>query len=152
MALQMTKSEIARKYNNGVNKKAQIQILADLNGTTKDEIIEVLKETGCELPPSRGRKPKTEPVKKEPAKRIKPKTEPIVTQCEPIEPLEEEIEEVEEMDYPEETESKVPVEVKNLVVARIDEITADLKHLESELTRLQGEYKTLMRYLEGDVL
>jgi len=33
-----------------IDSPAQIAILADLNGCSKDEIVEILREGGCELP------------------------------------------------------------------------------------------------------
>lgn len=46
----MAAEEIVREYREARNKKAQIKILADLNLCTKDEIIEVLRSKGVEIP------------------------------------------------------------------------------------------------------
>lgn len=48
--MEYTNQEIVKSYEAANNKKMQIRILAELNGCTKDEIKEILKEEGCELP------------------------------------------------------------------------------------------------------
>ena len=45
----MTDNEIVRDYRAAKNKKMQIEILADLNTTTKDEIKKILKANGVDL-------------------------------------------------------------------------------------------------------
>lgn len=47
---QMTHEEIIRNYRQAKNKKRQIQILADMNHTTKQAIRELLREAGVPLP------------------------------------------------------------------------------------------------------
>lgn len=47
----MSVEEICREYRLAKNKKEQIGILADLNCTTKEEIIKVLVDCGEEKPP-----------------------------------------------------------------------------------------------------
>lgn len=49
MTLEMTEKEIVRNYRASRNKKQQIEILADLNNTTKDIIKAILKENGVDL-------------------------------------------------------------------------------------------------------
>lgn len=46
----MTEAEICREYGQAANPAAQIGILADLNVTTKQEIISVLERNGMTLP------------------------------------------------------------------------------------------------------
>lgn len=57
--MQMTEQEICQSYREAKNKRAQIEILADLNLATTDYIKEILKKGG-EL----SRKPKAEAPKK----------------------------------------------------------------------------------------
>lgn len=46
----MTEAEICREYSQAANPAAQIGILADLNVTTKQEIISVLERNGMTFP------------------------------------------------------------------------------------------------------
>lgn len=46
----MTNEEICREYRQAKTPLKQIRILADLNGCTKREIAEILREAGEELP------------------------------------------------------------------------------------------------------
>lgn len=46
----MTDDEICVRYRQARDKKAQIKILADLNATSKQEIISVLEDAGIPLP------------------------------------------------------------------------------------------------------
>lgn len=43
----MDKGEICRDYNAAKDKKRQIQILAELNACSKEEIMKILQEGGC---------------------------------------------------------------------------------------------------------
>ena len=54
----MTNEEICRDYRQAKNRVKQIGILADLTGKTRQEIIEILTEGGCEIPGNMARKPK----------------------------------------------------------------------------------------------
>ena len=58
----MSDNEIVRNYQEAKDKKAQIEILADLNCCQKKDICEVLSNNGVEIenkPTKRGRKPKS---------------------------------------------------------------------------------------------
>ena len=46
----MTKDEIVRDYKAAKTPAKQITVLADLNACSKQEIVEILREAGCELP------------------------------------------------------------------------------------------------------
>lgn len=46
----MTNEEIARDYKASAKPLKQIGILADLNECSKDEIVRILREAGCDLP------------------------------------------------------------------------------------------------------
>lgn len=58
----MTENEILREYKTAKDKKHQIEILADLNTTSIDEIKRILKDNGVDLRGANGRKtiPKVE--------------------------------------------------------------------------------------------
>ena len=47
--MNMTEKEIVKNYREAKNKKLQIEILADLNVTNKDEIKAILKKHGVDL-------------------------------------------------------------------------------------------------------
>ena len=59
--MQMTNEEIIRRYKNGADKKAQVNILAQLNGESPEKIRNILQTAGVlEGIKRRGRKPKAE--------------------------------------------------------------------------------------------
>lgn len=73
--MQMSNAEIVSKYKRADDKKAQIGILADLNGCDKEKIKQVLLEGGVpesELPKARSPKPKSEPKKEVKEPKYKP--------------------------------------------------------------------------------
>lgn len=45
----MKESEIAREFREGKDKKQQVKILADMNGCTYDEIVEILRKQGIDV-------------------------------------------------------------------------------------------------------
>ena len=47
--MNMTEKEIVRNYQQAKNKKQQIEILADLNETSKDIIKDILKDHGIDM-------------------------------------------------------------------------------------------------------
>ena len=53
----MTNEEIVRDYRLAKTPLKQIRILADMNQTSKDEIVKILKEAGCKLPKQYEEKP-----------------------------------------------------------------------------------------------
>ena len=63
--MQMTKSEILREYKLAKNPKEQIQVLADLNATDKQTIVDILIEMGVDgrtLPHPRRPKKQEAPI------------------------------------------------------------------------------------------
>lgn len=56
--MNMTPAAIVRDYEETKDKRAQIQILADMNLCEKKEIEKILSQNGCELPPKPKRKNK----------------------------------------------------------------------------------------------
>lgn len=54
----MTNEEIVRDFNQSANRMKQIGILAELNGCTKQDIVAVLVDAGCEVPKNFLPKPK----------------------------------------------------------------------------------------------
>ena len=65
MILPMTDGEIRAMYRDAKEKRAQIQILADLNATDTDTIRDILRQEPNMLP---GAKPRKQPVADEPVK------------------------------------------------------------------------------------
>lgn len=52
----MSDAEIKHNFNQAQDKRAQVQILADLNGTTKKYMAEYLERLGLQVPTARGSK------------------------------------------------------------------------------------------------
>ena len=48
--MQMKDSEIIRRYKQADKKREQIKILAELNACTKEDIRQILREAGCDVP------------------------------------------------------------------------------------------------------
>lgn len=48
--MQMTNSEIIRRYKQAENRRKMIRILAELNACPKEEIRKILREAGCDVP------------------------------------------------------------------------------------------------------
>lgn len=66
--MEMKPSEILQSYENAQYKTKQIGVQAELNACSKDEITDILKEMGAELPKRKYQKkeePAKEPEKKE---------------------------------------------------------------------------------------
>ena len=59
--MQMTDSEIVRRYKHAIDKKSMIGILADLNACDKTKIGEILKAAGFEVATRRPGRPKKTP-------------------------------------------------------------------------------------------
>lgn len=53
----MTEAEICREYREAKNQRAQVEILADLNLCSKNEILKVLMVNGQDVTPAGPRKP-----------------------------------------------------------------------------------------------
>lgn len=80
--MEMTKGDILKSYEEAKNKREQVRILAQLNLTSQERIVEILREQGVDgrafqwLHPSRAKdkKEKAEPpVKAQKAPRVKPR-------------------------------------------------------------------------------
>lgn len=60
--MDMSIEDICRSYREAKNKREQIKILADLNCTSKEEILKVLVDCGEEVPtPAKRKKPTEKP-------------------------------------------------------------------------------------------
>ena len=75
----MSNADIVADYRQAKTPMKQIAILADMNQCDRKEIIEILREAGCELPKQYQKKPKTDP-KTEPEPGI-PMKEFVSEQC-----------------------------------------------------------------------
>lgn len=58
----MDDAEIARSYRTAADKKEQIKIIAELNATTRDEVVKKLKEIGCVVEETAAGKPRKKRV------------------------------------------------------------------------------------------
>ena len=58
----MTHDEIVADYKQAKQPMKQIGILAELNGVKRDEIVNILREAGVELPGNYNKKPKEKAV------------------------------------------------------------------------------------------
>lgn len=64
----MTNEEIVRDFNQAANRMKQISILAELNSCTKQDIVTVLVDAGCEVPkvflpkPKKAETPEAKPL------------------------------------------------------------------------------------------
>lgn len=90
----MIAKDICRKYNESADKSEMIQVLADLEGCTKRDIIELLKANGCEIPQKclRGKKSIMPDVVKE---ALCEKMEKIDSRIKELEPYRQELESLE---------------------------------------------------------
>ena len=70
----MKPGDICREYTQAKFKKQQIEILADQNSCTKEEIMKILVENGIELPTETKKKPSAK-AKEEKAEEITQKEE-----------------------------------------------------------------------------
>lgn len=48
--MQMTETEIIRRYKHAADRRKQIKILAELNACPKETIREILRNAGCDVP------------------------------------------------------------------------------------------------------
>lgn len=83
--MEMTNGDILKSYEEAKNKREQVRILAQLNLTSQERIVEILREQGVDgrafqwLHPNRKKKPVTVEAKAEPpveaqkAPRVKPR-------------------------------------------------------------------------------
>ena len=69
----MTNDEIVRDYKAAKTPAKQIAVLADLNVCTKKEIVEILREAGCEPPAYYTKKPKQEKTLEEKIENVQDK-------------------------------------------------------------------------------
>lgn len=83
--MNMTKEEIVREYMAAKAPQKQIGILADLNVCSKKEIVEILREAGCELPAYYTKKPKETPEQTKEAVIKAMKDAPLVLEPAPAE-------------------------------------------------------------------
>lgn len=116
--MQMTEKDICKEYRESKNPNEQIKILAELNATTYEHIVEILKANDEPLRKRLYTRKKAEPVKvfskpakkKAPAKKAKPA-------------------------------AKIPDSIKFIIVDRIDALDNKYSALEEKLDDLQNEIK-----------
>ena len=120
--MEMKPSEILQSYENAQYKTKQIGILAELNACSKDEITEILKEMGAELPKRKYQK------KEEPAK----------------EPEKKEWEEPELLPEPKE----IPQSIQLVLYNRLDELDAKIKEYTEGKENAEKEYMEIVEFLK----
>lgn len=116
----MKPGDICREYTQAKFKKQQIEILADQNSCTKEEIMKILVENGIELP--------TETKKKPSAKAKEEKAEEI-TQKE------------------EKTQDEAQTKPQSMPEAVAGVLIARLEQLEMEIAAKEKEYKEIAAFL-----
>lgn len=125
--MEMTNNEIVRSYQSAKKKRDQIKILADLNCTTTDDIKEILKNGGVNMPG--GAHPKKAP---EIVDDITPAVEPV---------QEDTFEEVNDYDFIDIEEETDPEPVKPVMPDIVREV------LKLEIARLErNAYEVLQTY------
>ena len=138
--MQMTESEIVRRYEHGVEKPVKmIQILAELNACQKKDIRAILENHGCKGPHYGNRYTGKVNVK-EALENAATTSEPVIAplRCQPSEPVEI-------------WTDNTPPAIIDLVHARMTEIDEKMKPLEMELEDMAAEYNILKAWLEGRV-
>lgn len=120
--MEMKPSEILQSYENAQYKTKQIGILAELNACSKDEITEILKEMGAELPKRKYKK------KEEPAK----------------EPEKKEWEDPELFPEPRE----IPQSIQLVLYNRLDELDAKIKEYTEGKENAEKEYMEIVEFLK----
>lgn len=135
--MQMTESEIVRSYREAKNKRNQIEVLADLNTCTPDDIRAILKNNGVDL---RGGS-----FKKKVTKEDAPEEKAAVTKPESIEIPEEQLKENNSpgicMD-----EMKDPVMILPRIVRKT--LEEELSLIEEQLHELIEKRITIKTFLE----
>ena len=122
--MEMKPSEILQSYENAQYKTKQIGILAELNACSKDEITEILKEMGAELPKRKYQK------KEEPAK----------------EPEKKEWEEPKLKALPEPRE--IPQSIQLVLYERLDVLDAKIREYTQGKESAEKEYMEIVEFLK----
>lgn len=122
--MEMKPSEILQSYENAQYKTKQIGILAELNACSKDEITEILKEMGAELPKRKYQK-KEEPTK---------------------EPEKKEWEEPELKALPEPRE--IPQSIQLVLYERLDVLDAKIREYTQGKENAEKEYMEIVEFLK----
>ncbi len=157
-----TQDEICRSYRMAKDRTKQIQIMAELNGVSREEIIKTLVRGG-EIPGD-----ETEQNTGSKAKVI---SEAVVMPCMPravrdalfkrIDELEQQIKPLERQMEEQNTGSKakviseavvmpcMPRAVRDALFKRIDELEQQIKPLERQMETLCGEYDQILGFLKG---
>ena len=120
--MEMKPSEILQSYENAQYKTKQIGILAELNACSKDEITEILKEMGAELPKRKYQK------KEEPEK----------------EPEKKEWEDPELLPEPRE----IPQSIQLVLYNRLDELDAKIREYAQGKENAEREYMEIVEFLK----
>lgn len=123
----MKPGDICREYTQAKFKKQQIEILADQNSCTKEEIMKILVENGIELPTETKKKPSAK-VKEEKAEEITPKEE-------------------KSQDEAQTKPQSMPEAVAGALIARLEVIEAEIVAKQDEIAAKEREYKEIAAFM-----
>lgn len=121
--MEMKPSEILQSYQNAQYKTKQIGILAELNACSKEDIEEILKQMGAELPKRKYQK------KEEPA-------------AEPIREPEKKTWEEPKMEQP-----GIPELIMNILLEKMEELDAKLANIEKEKKQYESQYLEIAKFM-----
>lgn len=127
------RDDIRRSYREAKNKELQIDILRDLYLTSKEEIIEVLTESGDYIPKRQGRPAKSQVVVK--------KAEVVREPVDKKEPLTQ----IAKKSYP---LNRPGDAVVNAIKREYGRVTADIQTMTRELKLAEQESAELREFLE----
>ena len=169
--MMMSDSEICASYRDAKNKNSQIEVLAELNATTTEQIKEILKKRGV-LFGKRGPKPKatiaeadSEPITAENLakaaditldKKISEKMDAIKAAEKAGVPVTEELKETFEKIEKEETKLvphirvPIPPVVREAIEKKLSDLETEIKHHEEQLALLNRQYKEVVDYLTAE--
>lgn len=123
----MKPGDICREYTQAKFKKQQIEILADQNSCTKEEIMKILVENGIELPTETKKKPSAK-VKEEKAEEITPKEEKA-------------------QDEAQTKPQSMPEAVAGVLIARLEQLEAEIVAKQKEIEAKESEYREIAAFM-----
>lgn len=130
--------DICKEYREAKNKSEQIEILAQLNCCDVEEIKEILKKHGYEVPECKKRGPKAGTKKAKPVTAKKVSIKDIPAREIPLNKPEKQTEEVREL----ETVFIIPESVRIVLINEMEAIDAEVK-------RLSKQYAEIATFLCG---
>ena len=139
--MEMTKKEICRNYQAAKKKRAQIEILADLNQTDKQTIKEILKEGGC-FGGKPGPKPKVATINQD----FEDAVNEMIESSKPLSEIEAADPVMGEVGYHEDTIKELPI----LPVPPTGLTPRDIAEIQFRESRIKDIIYAMYRYYEAD--